>query len=445
MLCSRYSSLCACFALGILLAAIAHAGPEDPLVRVDGQVITRADLRLPDVPGERHEALHERTAQALAGAIDRRLLLTKAAEAFAAAGSTEDLLAELGNTELKRLSDRLGSRLKARRYLAERGLTVEQYKRARAEQLLVAKFLADTVLAGANVPPARIRRYYDEHIDEFKLPDRIAYRQIVLAYTSEQDKQARHAEALAILTELKGGTDFGKLADEHSDERGKAAGGLHVVPVPTVVAPESKPGQGAVLTYHQIRFDVPDAARKEDVLRLAEKVLAELKKGADFEKLADKHSADAKTYPGGRRVVKLDAKNADWRPRVLRGVAEGKLSGVVQLSPMTYAIARLDSVKRTAAVAPTPDPPKPALWCPPVLEGLKVGETTGVVDRGGCLVIARLESIRAAGLVPFEKAQAVIRNQLRQALQQKALEQYTARLRRTAHVEYLPAGAAFRP
>jgi len=450
MRCSRYSSSFACFALGILLVAIADAAPEDPLVRVEGQVITRADLRLPDVPGETPEALRRRTVRAIGGAIDRRLLLAEAAKAFAGAAGMEALLAELGDTELKRLSDRLGSRLKARRYLAERGLTVEQYKRGRSEQLLIAKFLDDTVLSAVNVPPAQIRRYYDEHIDKFKLPDRIAYRQIVLPYTSQADKQARAAEAQGILDELKGGADFGKLADKHSEEPGKAPGGAHVLPVRTVVTSESKPGQGAVLTYHQIRFDVPNAAAGADVRRLAAQVLAALQKGADFEKLADKHSADAKTHPGGRRVIELDAENADWRPPVLKGVAEGKLSGIVQLSAMTFAIARLDSVKRTAATGDvTPVPSEPTLWRPPALKGLKIGETSAIVDRtadhGGCLVIARLDGIKRANLVSFEKAQAAIRKLLRSALQQKALEQYTARLRRTARVEYLPAGVAFRP
>jgi len=442
---SRYSCYRACFALGILLVAVAHAGPGDPLVRVDGHVITRADLRLQDVPGESPEALHVRTAQALGAAIDRRLLLTKAGEALTGGESTEELLTELGNTELKQLNDRLGSRLKARRYLAERGLTVEQYKRARAEQLLIAKFLADTVLSTVNVPPARIRRYYDENIHEFRLPDRIAYRQIVLAYVSKADRQARSVEAQAILDELNAGADFGKLADKHSDERGKVPGGLHIVAVPAVVAPTSKPGKGAVLTYHQIRFDVTDAAGKAEVLRRAEQVLAELQNGADFEKLADKHSVDAKAHPGGRRVIELEAANAEWRPRVLKGVAEGKLSGVVQLSAMTFAIARLDSVKRTAAIDVPPDSPEPTLWRPPVLSGLKIGETSAVLDRSGCLVIARLESVKRASVVTFVKAQAIIRDRLRKALQQTALEQFSARLRRTAHVEYLPAGAAFRP
>jgi parvulin-like peptidyl-prolyl cis-trans isomerase-like protein len=428
-----------------MLAVVCAAEPEDALVRVNGQTVTRADLRLEDVPGEMAGALRVRTARALVVAIDRRLLLDEALKAFVGADGADALLEELGKTEMTQLSDRLGSRLKARRYLAERGVTVEQYKRARAEQLLVAKFLSDTVLAAVNVPPAHIRRYYDEHPDEFRLPDRIAYRQIVLVSTSEADKKRRRAEAEDLLKQLKAGADFGKLADQHSDERAKPRGGLRIVPVPVVIPPAAHPGQGVVLTYHQIRFDAPDAARKDQVQELAAQVLVDLQNGADFEELAAKHSSDADTHPGGRRVVELDAASADWRPPVLKGVAEGKLSGVVQLSLLTFGIARLDSVKPQTGAVVAPVPVEPTLWRPPILKGLKAGETTGVVERGYLLVIARLDSIKRAAPAPFETAQAIIRQKLRGSLQQAALDRYTLRLRGTAHVEYLPAGATFKP
>jgi len=372
MRCSRYRFLWVFCALALAPAAVDAVGPGDELVRIDGQVITRADLHLTAVPQESPEALHARTARALSGVIERRLVLAKALEQFAGADGAEALLTELGNSELKGLNERLGSQLKTRRYLAELGLTMEQFKRARAEQLLVSKFLSDTVVAAVSVSPAQIRRYYEEHPDQFRLPDRIAYRQIVLVCTSEADKRRRSAEADALLKLLKDGADFGKLAD--------------------------------------------------------------------------RHSADAKARPGGLRVVELDAANVNWRPPVLKDVAVGKLSGVVQLSEITFAIARLDSVKpKAGAEDVAPDTREPVLWRPPVLKGLKVGETTGVVDRGDRLVIARLENVKPAGPAEFDKVQGVIRDQLRGVLRQAALDRYTARLRETAHVEYLPAGEAFKP
>ncbi len=219
-----------------------------PLARVNGHEITMRDverhLRLSGAaeraaPGggalpvaEREEIAAERRRRALRELIERRLLYDAARAKYLAGRDAEDALAKLAEEELRKLERRVGSRLAARKLLAQAGLTVEEYKEMQLQNLLAAKLLWDEAHARARVAPAQVRRYYEEHRDEFVRPPAAVYRQVLFVVEEGGDEEAARAEAEQALAEVRSGRDPGELADALSADRDSYPGGLHEVELP---------------------------------------------------------------------------------------------------------------------------------------------------------------------------------------------------------------------
>lgn len=96
-------------------------------------------------------------------------------------------------------------------------------------QLARDKVLSDAILAridaqsapAADVALAQARDMYRDNPDKFKVGDEVRARHILIAGDTPEAK----AEAEKLLTELKGGADFAKLAQAHSADKGSAAKG----------------------------------------------------------------------------------------------------------------------------------------------------------------------------------------------------------------------------
>ncbi|MEW6324836.1 MAG: peptidyl-prolyl cis-trans isomerase [Nitrospirota bacterium] len=102
--------------------------------------------------------------------------------------------------------------------LAAERLTLDQYRERLRREILVAKLVNREVRAHLVVSPEELRRYYDQHADEFSLPTRVKLRQIV--FLAPEDSPARvqkRTKALGVLEQLRNGADFERLARLHSD------------------------------------------------------------------------------------------------------------------------------------------------------------------------------------------------------------------------------------
>ncbi|KPK59854.1 MAG: hypothetical protein AMK73_08410 [Planctomycetes bacterium SM23_32] len=142
------------------------------------------------------------------------------------------------------------------------------------------------------------------------------------------------------------------------------------------------------VVYRQILLVVADE-EEAAVRREAEQLLARVKQGADFAKLADAHSADRDRHPGGLHEVRVPHELGDWLP---------------------------------AAV-----------------EGLEPGETSAVRRVAGGLAIVRFEEVRPPQVAPFDRVQQGIKALLLRKRQAAELAQFFQEAKQQAQIEYSPA------
>jgi len=85
----------------------------------------------------------------------------------------------------------------------------------------------DKVAATINVTDEQLRAAYSQSLDNFRMPERVHARHILLKTEgkSDADKKALKAKAEDLLKQLKGGADFAELAKKNSDDGSKEQGG----------------------------------------------------------------------------------------------------------------------------------------------------------------------------------------------------------------------------
>jgi parvulin-like peptidyl-prolyl isomerase len=314
-------------ALMVAIAGLAAAEPEgEPLVRVNGQSITAADLdqyialtqanSTSVAPEASSELAGYRRREALRGLMDHYILLGLAREAYGEAATAEEALEEFAEEKQRKLEERVGSRLKAHGLLAEHGMSMSDYRQRRVDSALVDNLLWERVLSNLTVRPHEVRQHYRTHRDEFRQPRTVRYRQILLTVLNPSEDASQQLKAKLLRQEI-----------------------LH---------------------------------------------------GEDFAALADRHSADAETYPGGLRSVEVPDDRPEWRPAAVAGLEPGDLS----------------AVRKTA----------------------------------GGYAIVRLEQVLEPRVEPFEEVQARIRATLLAQKRGRARADYVERMRREARIQYLPAG-----
>lgn len=121
--------------------------------------------------------------------------------------------------------------------LAEEGLTPATLRDQLRHTLLIDKLMAHDVSGKIKITPAEVDAYYHEHQARFNVPE-TRYHLAQILVTVGRDPAAhnlKHSDAvgrraalrkvLAIERDLKSGQDFGKLAEEYSEDPATASGG----------------------------------------------------------------------------------------------------------------------------------------------------------------------------------------------------------------------------
>jgi peptidyl-prolyl cis-trans isomerase C len=97
------------------------------------------------------------------------------------------------------------------------------------DNFLANEYIKREVAGKITVPENEIKAYYDSHPDEFKKPEMIRARHILVKVepsASQNDKEKAKEKATDILKKIKAGDNFEKLADDLSDDPGsKSKGG----------------------------------------------------------------------------------------------------------------------------------------------------------------------------------------------------------------------------
>ena len=150
--------------------------------------------------------------------------------------------------------------------LKDRGMTAESLRKDATVDLSVTK-LMDAEVATLPAPSdAEAREFYDKNQDKFKEEEQVRASHILVRVDEKADaaaKQKARAEIDGVLKKVKGGADFAKLAQEHSQDGSAAQGGDlnyfgkgRMVPAFDKVAFELKPGQVSDVVQTQFGYHI---------------------------------------------------------------------------------------------------------------------------------------------------------------------------------------------
>jgi peptidyl-prolyl cis-trans isomerase D len=173
----------------------------------------------------------------------------------------------------------------------------------------------DRVAATMEVPDAAIHQYYDSHRDQFRTPERVKVRHILLMTQGKPkaDVDKLKAKADDLLKQIKSGGDFAALAKANSDDPGsKTAGGDlgWIVRGQTVKNFENtafslKPGEISPVITTEYGFHILQVQEKQDAHlqsfdEVKPQIMAEMKKGGlndRVQNLADQARAEIAKAP----------------------------------------------------------------------------------------------------------------------------------------------------
>jgi peptidyl-prolyl cis-trans isomerase SurA len=100
--------------------------------------------------------------------------------------------------------------------LQKEDLTPEQYRRDAEEQLMILKLATREAKEGILLDEKELLRYYEEHRDDFRLPDGYRLRQILLSVPDPDQEEEVLQEARNLVFNLRSGADFGAMVAQYS-------------------------------------------------------------------------------------------------------------------------------------------------------------------------------------------------------------------------------------
>ncbi len=188
-------------------------GP-DVIASVNGEPVTRAEfegeLARSVEGGEKTVEQLEPLKRATLDSMVERVLLLQTAKQLAVAATD----AEVDREVLRVSSDYPAAAFDAE--LAKRQLTMAEFKQKEAARLTVEKLFKEHVYPRVALTEEEIRRYYEEHSDEFHEPEQVHAAQIVVKGLDE---------ARRIQQQLRSGKKFADLARRYSLSADAKVGG----------------------------------------------------------------------------------------------------------------------------------------------------------------------------------------------------------------------------
>lgn len=178
--------------------------------------------------------------------------------------------------------------------------------------LLASQYLLKEVVGKINVTDDDINLYYKAHQEEFRTPEMVRARHILIKVdksASNDDKAKARSKAEDILKRIKAGEDFAKLASEFSEDPGsKNKGGDlgfspkgRMVPDFEKVAFSLKPGEVSDIVETPFGFHIIKVEEKKESIqepiekvkdKVKEKVFADFRK-AKVDEFVEKAMKDA--------------------------------------------------------------------------------------------------------------------------------------------------------
>lgn len=112
--------------------------------------------------------------------------------------------------------------------LAGKGVSLDQYREQLKKELEQLQLIDFEVKSKIIVRDETIKKYYDDHIDEFRTEERVRLALILLVQEDRQTQDGRTSlfqKAQEIISMVKNGEDFGEMARRYSQVHGAENGG----------------------------------------------------------------------------------------------------------------------------------------------------------------------------------------------------------------------------
>lgn len=267
----------------------------------------------------------------------------------------------------------------------------DQHKQEYVNSIPEKRKLRFVAVDAAKIAPpitqADLQDYYNNHRNDFKVPECVAASHILIAPTKKDDAQAdaaAKAKAEDVLKQLKGGADFAELAKKYSDDPGsKEQGGSLGCFQKTAMVSEfadaafamNKKGQlsdpvKTVFGYHIIRFD----HKEPEHTKTFDEVKADIQQSAEAEKktqaiqqqsqklldVAKRDGLDKAAAAAGSQVVTTDYVTAGdalpgigQSPQFSQQVFQAPPKSGLELAKTTNGFAIFEVLDVKAAATPT--------------------------------------------------------------------------------------------
>ena len=205
-------------------------------VIVNGEIITEFDIRREvanafQIAREKYgdEGLQRKEREIISKGIDelidRKILVQEAKRVVLADPEKAEAIEKNLDAFVKGAVEEVGSVYKFYELAHKQGINPLKKRAELKEDLLIEEIMRDNVYRKIIVTPKGIRRYYQEHTDEFSREGSLSFRHILLMFSKYKTKEDAKSVAEDIVNRLKNGEEFGDLAKEysrgpHSDEGG---------------------------------------------------------------------------------------------------------------------------------------------------------------------------------------------------------------------------------
>ena len=206
-------------------------------VIVNGEIITEFDIRKRSYEAFRIAAqryseseLESKKQEIIENAvnelIDRKILVQEAKKLLAANPDLSQQIEKNVDSFVKGAVDEVGSLNKFYELANKQGVNPLQKRAELKDDLLIEEIMRANVYRKIIVTPKGIKRYYQDHIDEFSMKGSMSFRHILIKFSSYNSDEEAKAAAEDLLNRLKGDEDFDTLAKEHSRGPHADRGGL---------------------------------------------------------------------------------------------------------------------------------------------------------------------------------------------------------------------------
>ena len=205
-------------------------------VIVNGEIITEFDIRREvanafQIAREKYgeEGLQRKEREIISKGIDelidRKILVQEAKKVVLADPEKAEAIEKNLDAFVKGAVEEVGSVYKYYELAHKQGINPLKKRAELKEDLLIEEIMRDNVYRKIVVTPKGIKRYYQEHTDEFTREGSLSFRHILLMFSRYETKEDAKFAAEDILNRLKSGEEFGDMANEysrgpHSDEGG---------------------------------------------------------------------------------------------------------------------------------------------------------------------------------------------------------------------------------